>query len=154
MAGFLTPNQKKNIENVIDRIHDTFARTITVFKIGTRTVVSSSNSYNYVYKQQSANTLTTTVSQTFEARIKYVDMEEELLTDRASAQDGNQNSQNKIILPVGTVKIKVNLAGYNYIKEAKRIEFDGRRFSIKSDAKPLGMFGPQYYEFILIPSDE
>ena len=154
MAGFLTQNQKKNIENVIDRIHDTFARTITVFKIGTRTVVASSNNYNYVYKQQSANTQTTTISQTFEARIKYVDMEEELLTDRASSQAGNQNSQNKIILPVGTVKIKVNLEGYNYIKEAKRIEFDGRRFSIKSDAKPLGMFGPQYYEFILIPSDE
>jgi hypothetical protein len=154
MAGFLTQNQKDNIEDVIYRIHDTFARTITVFKIGTRTVVASSNNYNYVYKQQSANTQTTTVSQTFQARIKYVDMEEELLTDRASSQAGNQNSQNKIILPVGTVKIKVNLQGYNYIKEAKRIEFDGRRFSIKSDAKPLGMFGPQYYEFILIPSDE
>jgi hypothetical protein len=154
MAGFLTQNQKKNIENVIDRIHDTFARTITVFKIGTRTVVASSNNYNYVYKQQSANTSTTTVSQTFEARIKYVDMEEELLTDRGAGQKGSRNAQDKIILPVGTVKIKVNLAGYNYIKEAKRIEFDGRRFSIKSDAKPLGMFGPQYYEFILIPSDE
>lgn len=154
MAGFLTQNQKKNIENVIDRIHDTFARTITVFKIGARTVVASSNNYNYVYKQQSANTSTTTVSQTFEARIKYVDMEEELLTDRGSGQRGSHNAQDKIILPVGTVKIKVNLEGYNYIKEAKRIEFDGRRFSIKSDAKPLGMFGPQYYEFILIPSDE
>jgi hypothetical protein len=47
-----------------------------------------------------------------------------------------------------------NLEGYEYVREAKRVELDGRRFSIKSDGKPLGMFGPQYYEFILIPMDE
>ena len=79
-------------------------------------------------------------------------MSEELLQD--SSSNARSAGQDKIILPTGTVKIKVNLEGYEYVREAKRVELDGRRFSIKSDGKPLGMFGPQYYEFILIPMDE
>ncbi len=150
MAGFLSENQKTNIKSIIDQIHDTFAREITVFKIGQRTVISSSANYNALYRQQSANTETTEVSQTFQARIKYVEMSETFLQDSQS----NSSGQDKIILPAGTVKIKVNLEGYEYVREAKRVELDGRRFSIKSDGKPLGMFGPQYYEFILIPMDE
>lgn len=147
MAGFLTQGQKDNIEAIIDRIHDTFARPITVFKIGTRTAIASSQNYNFIYRQQSANTATTEVSQTFQARIKYISADEELLPDPNAGQD-------KIILPAGSVKIKVNLEGYNYMKEAKRVELDGFRFSIKSNGKPLGMFGPQYYEFLLLPIDE
>ncbi len=147
MAGFLTQGQKDNIKAIIDRIHDTFARPITVFKIGTRTAIASSQNYNFIYRQQSANTSTTEVSQTFQARIKYISADEELLPDPNAGQD-------KIILPAGSVKIKVNLEGYNYMKEAKRVELDGFRFSIKSNGKPLGMFGPQYYEFLLLPIDE
>jgi hypothetical protein len=150
MAGFLSENQKTNIKSIIDQIHETFAREITVFKIGQRTVISSSANYNALYRQQSSNTATTEVSQTFQARIKYVEMSETFLQDSQS----NSSGQDKIILPAGTVKIKVNLEGYEYVREAKRVELDGRRFSIKSDGKPLGMFGPQYYEFILIPMDE
>lgn len=153
MAGFLSENQKNNIKSIIDQIHDTFAREITVFKIGQRVAISSSPSYNALYRQQSSNTSTTEVSQTFQARIKYVEMNEELLQDSAS-NSTYSSGQDKIILPAGTVKIKVNLEGYEYVREAKRVELDGRRFSIKSDGKPLGMFGPQYYEFILIPMDE
>lgn len=147
MAGFLSENQKNNIKSIIDQIHDTFAREITVFKIGQRTAISSSPTYNALYRQQSSNTSTTEVSKAFFARIKYVDMNEELLKNPNPGQD-------KIIMPTGVVKIKVNLEGFNYVKEAKRVELDGRRFSIKSDGKPLGMFGPQYYEFILTPLDE
>ena len=153
MAGFLSENQKTNIKSIIDQIHYTFAREITVFKIGQRTVISSSPNYNALYRQQSSNTATTEVSQTFQARIKYVEMNETLLQDSQSSSSYS-SGQDKIILPAGTVKIKVNLEGYEYVREAKRVELDGRRFSIKSDGKPLGMFGPQYYEFILIPMDE
>ena len=154
MAGFLSENQKNNIRSIIDQIHDTFAREITVFKIGQRTVIASSPTYNALYRQQSVNTSTTEVSQTFQARIKYVDIGEEFLSNSKAGNDSNNGGQDKIIIPTGTVKIKVNLEGFNYVKEAKRVELDGRRFAIKSDGKPLGMFGPQYYEFILTPIDE
>jgi len=94
MAGFLSENQKTNIKSIIDQIHDTFAREITVFKIGQRTVISSSANYNALYRQQSSNTETTEVSQTFQARIKYVEMSETFLQDSQS----NSSGQDKIIL--------------------------------------------------------
>jgi len=152
MAGFLTDDQKTEIRAIFDQVHDTFARTITVFKIGQRVTIASSPTYNALYKQQSANTSTTEVSSTFSARINYVAMDGTLLRDSSSDSDFAAG-QDKAILPTGSVLIKVGADGYAYIREAKRVEFDGRRFSIKSHGKPIGMFGPQYYEFLLIPMD-
>jgi hypothetical protein len=77
-------------------------------------------------------------------------MDEEFLSDSAS----NKGSQNKIIMPQGSVKIVVDPAGYLFIKEARKVEFDGKTFSIKSDGVPIGLFDNQYYEFFLTPLDE
>ena len=40
------------------------------------------------------------------------------------------------------------------LKEAKRAEFEGRRYKISSKGNPTGIFGPQYYHFFLEPLDE
>ena len=64
------------------------------------------------------------------------------------------DSQQKVLYPVGSVKIKVDATGYNYLKEARKVEFDGRRYGIGSDRKTYGMFGPKYYSFILTPINE
>ena len=37
------------------------------------------------------------------------------------------------------------------IKDVKTVELDGKTYGIKSPGKPEGMFGPQYYQFLLIP---
>lgn len=63
-------------------------------------------------------------------------------------------AQQRIVYPVGTIKIKVPADAFVYLKEARRIEFEGRRYSIVSDYKPFGIFGPKYYAFILSPIDE
>ena len=80
-------------------------------------------------------------------------MEEEFFTET----DGSNLTSNtsKIILPAGSVKFKVDALGYDYIKDAKRIEFDGKRFAVKHNPRPIAFFTPtDYYEFILIPTNE
>jgi hypothetical protein len=57
-------------------------------------------------------------------------------------------------MPQGSVKIVVDPEGYHYIKEARKVEFDGITFSIRSDGNPMGLFSNQYYEFFLTPIDE
>ena len=47
--------------------------------------------------------------------------------------------------------IVVNEDGYNYINEARRVEFDGTKFIIESDGKPRGLTSNQFYEFELSP---
>jgi hypothetical protein len=77
-------------------------------------------------------------------------MDEEFFQNSSAGTD----SQNKIIMPNGSVKIVVDPRGYLFIREARKVEFDGITFSIRSDGNPIGLFSNQYYEFLLTPIDE
>ena len=155
MAGFLSQNQINKINSLSDTLHTTFARTITVYKNAKKTLIASTDNWNSLYRRTNTGSNTsveyTTVSENFEARIYYVDMDKEFLSNEAGAQSGTQN---KIILPDGSVKIVVKEAGYNYIREARRVEFDGTKFAIKSDGVPRGLTGNRFFTFVLTPIDE
>jgi hypothetical protein len=155
MAGFLSQNQINKINSLSDTLHTTFARTITVYKNAKKTLIASTDNWNSLYRRTNTGSNTsveyTTVSESFEARIYYVDMDKEFLSNEAGAQSGTQN---KIILPDGSVKIVVTEAGYDYIREARRVEFDGTKFAIKSDGVPRGLTSNRFFTFVLTPIDE
>jgi hypothetical protein len=155
MAGFLSQNQINKINSLSDTLHTTFARTITVYKNAKKTLIASTDNWNSLYRRTNTGSNSsveyTTVSETFEARIYYVDMDKEFLSNEAGAQSGTQN---KIILPDGSVKIVVKESGYDYIREARRVEFDGTKFAIKSDGVPRGLTSNRFFTFILTPIDE
>jgi len=110
---------------------------------------SASNSkYNGVYGRiggGATGTRRTSVSHTIKARIKYINAREQNLAD------GNINSQLDINLIDGSVRITVDASGFAILKEAKRCEFEGRKYTINSKGNPTGIFGPQYYHFYLSP---
>jgi len=145
MASFLDNTQKENIKTIIDSIHDTFSRPITVFKLGQKISIATSSAYNSLYKTRGDNSTTqlAQVSKIIQARVKYVKVDQEYFYQ--------ESAQEKIIIPQGSIFIKVNYDDYMYIKDAKTIELDGKTFKISSPGKPEGMFGPQYYQFLLIP---
>ena len=132
--------------------HDTFSREITVYKNAKRVAIASSPSFNAIYGNSGATNTSEyqTVSATFSARIYYLKMDEEFFQNSSAGTD----SQNKIIMPNGSVKIVVDPRGYLFIREARKVEFDGITFSIRSDGNPIGLFSNQYYEFLLTPIDE
>jgi hypothetical protein len=133
-------------------LHDTFSREITVYKNAKRVAIASSPSFNAIYGNSGATNTSEyqTVSATFSARIYYLKMDEEFFQNSSAGTD----SQNKIIMPKGSVKIVVDPRGYLFIREARKVEFDGITFSIRSDGNPIGLFSNQYYEFLLTPIDE
>jgi hypothetical protein len=88
------------------------------------------------------------VSHTILARIKYINAKSKNFTD------GNVDSQLDLDIIDGSVQLQVDEAGYEILKEAKRCEFEGRRYSISNKGSPNGIFGPQYYYFFLKPLDE
>ena len=88
------------------------------------------------------------VETTFKARIMYVGRQNEDIFD------GETSAQIKVDKHIGEVRIKVDKIGYEYLKETKRCELDGRKFTIVSDEMPHGLFTPKYYTFYLKPSDE
>ena len=156
MAGLLSENQINKINTLADTLHTTFAQTITVYKNAKKTLIASTTSWNSLYRRTNTGSNTsveyTTISNTFDARIYYVDLEKEYLADEAGT--GQVGTQNKVILPDGSVKMVVKETAYNFIREARRVEFDGRKFAIKSDGKPRGVTSNRFFTFLLTPIDE
>lgn len=154
MAGFLSSNMESTINTMYDTLHETFAQTITVFKNSKRTVISTNSRYNNIYGRTNtgskSNIEYTTESQSFEARVYYINMEEEYLSNN----ENQRGTQNKIILPNGSVKIVVKSDAYEFLQEARRVDFDGIRFAIKSDGEPRGLTTNKFYTFLLTPTDE
>jgi len=152
MASLLTSAQKTALQSAFNDLHDTFAREIYIYKEAQTTVISTSPNYNAIYKQNNNQSQTVSrkvVVKTFKARITYD-------TDRSQSTltSPEIDSQLKLKMPDGYVRIKVGGDGYNYLKDSKRVEFDGRKFTIESDVRPHGLFEPTFYTFFLLPTEE
>ncbi len=154
MGSLLTNSEKQDLQNAFNNIHDTFARPIFYFQEAKTVVLNTVPSYNPIYGQAGPQATTKQTiknviqSGQFSARITYD-------TDRAEAYLSSPeiDSQLKLRLPDGYVRIKVDESGHNIIQKTKRVVFDGRRFSVESDVRPHGLFLPTYYTFFLLPTE-
>lgn len=147
----ISESQKNTIKAIIDDIHETFARNITVFKEGKTVSISASSEFNGIYGRTGGGqkSVTKTIeSVTIKARIKYINAKELGFTDPSLG------SQMDFKLMDGEVRITVDNAGFELLKDATRCEFEGRRYTIESKGNPTGIFGPQYYHFYLKPMEE
>ena len=48
MSSYLNSNQKKEYESVMQNMHDTFARSIFVYKESLKVIISSDPNFNYL----------------------------------------------------------------------------------------------------------
>ena len=146
MASLLTTAEKATCNNAMDDLHDTFARDVIVFKDATVTVSSPSQSYNTIYGNAGATTPITYTPQssTVSARLLYG----KNYTDDYFA-NSQSNSQLKIFLPEGEVRMIFKADDYATVSEAKRIEFDSQKFAIDSDFRAHGVFGVKFYTIYL-----
>lgn len=150
--SYLTQAQKDTVDSLVSNIHSTFASPITVFKINKKTSLDSNPNYNSIYRQGQTNVTTEEVSRTVNARVKYIKMGEELFEEN----DGSSKTsvQNRIILPVGSVKIKVSNDDHLFVKDSKRIEIANKRYIVFGNPRPVGFFDKQqYWEYFLAPTD-
>lgn len=148
MGSLISDSDKSELEKVINSMHDTFAREIYAYKEAKKVIVSS-NKFHGLYSNVQGEQKVENVPQyqTFKARIYYSDKQGE------ENVGGDVGMQIKVERPKGEVRIKIDQAGYDYMKDAKRIEFDGRMFVVNSDVRPHGLFTPTYYTLYLKPVD-
>jgi hypothetical protein len=138
MSDLFTPKEKESLSAELLHIHDTFSRDITVYKEAQKVIISTDPGFNHLYGDSASatNVKKVPVKKIFKARIRY-DLDNKNLVSNVGS---NETSQ---------VRIKLKLADYNYISDAKRIEFDGRMFHVDSDARAHGLFGVQFYTIFL-----
>lgn len=150
--SYLTQAQKDTVDSLVDNIHLSFAISIVAFKTNKKTSLDSNPNYNSIYRQGQTNVTTEEVSRTISARVKYVKMGEELFEE----SDGSSKTsiQNRVILPVGSVKIKVSNDDHLFVKDSKRVEISNKRYIVFGNPRPVGFFDKQqYWEYFLTPTD-
>lgn len=152
MPNLIPDSEKQALQQAFNDIHDTFSRPVYYIKEAKTVVLQTSPTFNSIYSQGSSlkqSVKKTINSGQFNARITYD-------TDKANSylNDPEIDSQLKLRLPDGYVRIKVDSSGYNIIKKTKRVLFDQRTFSIESDVRPHGLFSPNYYTFFLLPTEK
>jgi len=52
---------------------------------------------------------------------------------------------------VGSVRLKINAEDYEFIKDARRFDVDGKRYVLNSTFRPHGLFDNKYYTLYLKP---
>jgi hypothetical protein len=153
MTDLFTSTEKTDLDKVFDDVHDTFSREIFVYKIHTQRLVgiNVNQSYNALYDQavdmiekdgsQSENH-DEVLKVATQARIYYFGKQ----TDK---EEGLSGQQTAITFPTGSIRLKINLAAYEILKDAKEVEVDGELFNVESDAAKAGLFTTRYYVLYL-----
>ncbi len=136
------------MESAIEDIHDTFARTITIFKTEKEVLVATNpvfeSTYNALYnKLKNAPTTRKTVSKyTSKARVQYRPLQDE-------EDEGSIGAQVNVQFGVGELRLKLTATAYADLKFATKIEIDGILWRIVTDASRAGLFTPQYFVLYL-----
>jgi hypothetical protein len=150
MGSLISNILKSSMELAMGDVHDTFARDLVCIKEANKVILSTDPNYNYLYKnvRGSVSSVQRKInSKTIKARVLYIGRQQEDLFDAQAS------AQLKVEKVAGEVRIKVGKVDYDYLKGTKRVEFDGRIFTMTSDERPHGLFSPQYYTFYLKPVD-
>lgn len=149
MPSYLNPQQKAAYEAVMQNMHETFARTIYAYKDSKKVIVSTDPNFNFLYNNVKGVSTTLKQSQfkALSARVLYMDKQNEITFD------SQVNSQIKVSHDIGEVRIKLDAEGYDYFKDAKRVEIDGRLMFKVTDVKKHGLFKPKFFTYYLQPTD-
>ena len=143
MASLITAAEKSALNSVMNSVHDTFSRLITVYKDAVQTVTTQSTSFNSIYGNAGATTSITYTPQSSRiyAAILYARrFDEDYFADQ-------QDSQLKIKMQEGRIRVKIKASDYSTVKDGKRFEFDGQQFFRDSDFRAHGLFDVQFYTF-------
>lgn len=134
---------RANAEALLQDVHDTFARDIIVWKKAKEIVISTNPKHNFMFQSSPNNTKVEhiPVSGLFKARVLYGDSQKK---NPISSPGREGEDQIGLTMPQGTVRLKIDNSGYNFVKDATRITLDGSVFEIDSDPRPHGLFEPKF----------
>jgi len=140
---------KTSVESGFEDIFDTFASpvTFTLYKSPQETILSLDDNFNSDWNKTSpvkeGDVNYTEISQSFPARIWYLDYEQQI---KILYFEGQQAENVRADRSVAKVKIQIKSDANDYIKEARKAIFLGESWNIISDPKSVGIFGFKYYK--------
>ena len=150
MSSLISTGNKIIYSSQFNLIHDTFARPISIYRQGQNIIIATNAANNQFFQNAPFNdkVQTVAVSGIFNARVLYSKIEDlEMFTPFGIRKLGGD--QVNLQHEQGQVRIKLDPTGASYLFDAKRVEFDGEIFTIRTSQRPHGLFVPNFYDFIL-----
>lgn len=144
MTNLISDAQRVIFKKKIDDVHDTFSRTITVWRQSAQEITNTDQDYDAFGDNEPRSVVYTTESKDFKARIKYIDRQEKefgIIIGEGRVQGTNIDVTQEFQL----ARIKVQSDANDYIKDCEKITIDGQDFSIITVPRPHGLFEPDYY---------
>lgn len=151
--NLLSDSEKNVFQAAIRDVHDTFKRSVTIFKTPEKVIVSTNPNYNFAYTDNQINNDTVSYvvnSGVFDARIHSLSTQQanELLFV-TSKNVSDTTDESKLSQVKNIITIKLDKAGYDFIFGAKFVEVDEDKYIILSSARKHGLFTPEYYTYYL-----
>lgn len=143
MPSLVSDAEKVLLGNEFNDLHDTFSRLVTVYKTPDRVVISSDNSYNFLYNDQEAIEVTyVPISGQFDCRIEWQD---------PSKLMGWPEIREEIRGNLCRIKAKKDFV--DFISDAEKIEIDERPVQSMGTSKPHGLFNIDFYTLFFKESE-
>jgi hypothetical protein len=149
MSSLFNQSGKAFLEGIMAIAHDTMVRPIIIYRKDNEVKIYDSPQHDFIYNYSPTNspTINTPVSGLFNARIQYgqkqpLDFFESILSRKGQDQVNIRKDD-------GTVRLKVDISGSNFLEGAQRITLDGMIFVFDGGKRPHGLFSPQYYTYVL-----
>ncbi len=151
MPSLLTAAQIAQARSMIDDLHTTFARTITVINEVANAVIIDDPNYDAFSDTQSSNITYTSINTEISARVKWM--------DRADAETelvfpNGFGSSNGTSIPInqsyGIVRIKVDKQYQDLVEKATKFIIDGYDCQLTNASTPKSMISLNYTIYYLI----
>ena len=143
MTNLVSDSARTTYQSAIDDIHDTWARTITVWRQSSEVITSQDQNFDAFADVKASQVVYTTESQEFQARIKYIDRQDKEFGFVVAGTNIDVTSEFQL------VRIKVNPQAHEYIKDCEKITIDGSDFIPLTVQRPHGLFGNDYFTIYL-----
>lgn len=150
MPSLLTDAEKAELESAITDVFDTFKRLITVYSAPEITYVSTDPNFSRFGQFGQNNEMSTEisnepVSQQIYATVLYNKNPE--FEQFNKDKTGGTYEQIKLKDHKVKVRIRVEAAGYQILKDVKKIELDSRMFEVDSPPRGHGLFTTTRWDF-------
>lgn len=143
MANLISQGDRDTYTSALKDVHDTFSRPIVVWRNSAQTITSNDPNYDVFSDQGPAQVIYISESKTIQARIKYIDRQEEEFGFIVAGTGVDVTQQFQL------VRIKVTAADNEYLKDAEKVTVDGQDFTFLTVPRPHGLFSNDYFTIYL-----
>jgi len=140
MANLISTQDRQTYQSALADVHDTFSRPITVWRDSKQTITSNDPNYDvFSDTPMQNNVVYTTESKIIQARIKYIDRQEEEFGFIVAGTGIDVTQQFQL------VRLKVTAEDNEYMKDCAKVTVDGQDFVQLTVPRPHGLFSNDYF---------